>query len=101
MMRVVGRDRLHAAMESGAVPVALARAWLAEVLDARWAGRKQLLAQYHGSEFLGDGTVLVPLDDDGHCVVFFVEFRMALIVIQFAGQKRGNSMKTRRTAAQS
>lgn len=80
------------------MPGALARAWLAEALDARWAGRKQLLTQYRGSEFLGDGTVLVPLDDEGHCIVFFVEFRMALVVIQFAGQKRGNIMKRRRTA---
>jgi mRNA-degrading endonuclease HigB of HigAB toxin-antitoxin module len=100
-MRVVGRDRLHAAVEEGAVPDVLARAWLAEALDARWAGPKDILAHYEGSEFVDTETISVALDAAGHCVVFFIEFRIGLIVIQFAGQKREYSMGKRRSGARS
>jgi len=100
-MRVVGRDRLHAAMEAGAVPEVLARAWLAEALDARWAGPKDILARYEGSEFLDAETISVALDATGHCVVLFIEFRLGLIVIQFAGKIREYSMGKRRNGARS
>lgn len=88
-------------MKSGAVPEVLARAWLAEALDARWRAAKDVIAQYEGSESVDSATILVPLDGAGHCVVFLIEFRMGLVVIQFAGHKRGYAMPKRRTGAKS
>lgn len=88
-------------MAVGAVPDVLARAWLAEALEARWAGPKEVLAYYGESEFLDAETMCIALDAAGHCVVFFIEFRMRLIVIQFAGRKGGYSMGKRRSGARS
>lgn len=96
-MRVVGRDRLVGAMEAGRVPAAPARVWLAEALEARWAKSKDVLKQYADAEAIDAATMLVPLDTAGNCIVFLVEYRCALVVILFAGQKGEYLMRQRRT----
>ena len=52
-----------------------ARAWFAEAREARWKRPKVVLKQYEDAEILESATILVPLDEAGHCVVFIVEYR--------------------------
>ncbi len=84
-------------MEAGRVPAAPARVWLAEAREARWSTPKDVLNQYADAETIDAATVLVPLDTAGNCVVFLVEYRCALVVILFAGQKGEYLMQQRRT----
>ena len=77
-----------------------ARAWFAEAREARWKRPKDVLKQYEDAEILESATILVPLDEAGHCVVFIVEYRCGLLVIDFAGQKGRYAMRKRRIGGQ-
>jgi len=88
-------------MDAGRVPAVPACAWLAEVLEARWAEVKDVSSRYVGSEVVDDRIISLPLDDAGHCVVFLIDFQLGLVVIQFAGHERDYSMRKRRAGARS
>ncbi len=83
-MRLMGTDRLHA-IATGADPaVASAAACLcAELAAARWSNPEEARADFPKAVTRGS-KLEIPLDDENR-VVLLVNYRLATILVEFAG----------------
>lgn len=95
-MIIVGRDRLDDAIKSGQLPPIATRCWLAEASNASWLKAKDVMKFYAGVEEIGPSRLLIPVDEDGHCVVAIVNYESSAMLITFAGHREDYSMESGR-----
>ena len=83
-MRLMGTDRLHG-IATGADPaLASAAACLrAELAAARWSDPEEAAADF--PKAVMRGSRLEILLDDENCVVLLINYRVATVLVEFAG----------------
>ena len=82
-MKLIGITRLHALACRNAPLCEAARALHAELAAARWGEEAAVIAAYPNAT-LNAGRLVIGLDDT-HCVVVAVNYKLGIIVIEFAG----------------
>jgi hypothetical protein len=95
-MRMMGTNRLHA-IATGADPVlASAAACLhSELVAARWSHPEEAAAAFPNAVTRGS-RLEIPLNDE-NCIVLQVNYRLATILVEFAGPVGAAAAKLRKT----
>lgn len=95
-MRLMGIDKLHAIANAANPGLASAAACLrAELAAARWSHPEEAAADFPMAVTQGS-RVEIPLDDE-HRVVLLVNYRLAIVLVEFAGPVDAAAAKLKKT----
>lgn len=95
-MRLMGTDRLHAIATGADSALSSAAACLhAELAAARWADPEEAAADFPKAVTRGS-RLDIPLDDENR-VVLLVNYRLATVLVEFAGPVGAATAKLRKT----
>lgn len=84
-MRVVGREKIAAFMNTHADSRKALQAWLAEADEARWRSPQEVKERYPSADFIRDGLVVFNIKGNSYRLVAQIGFRRGIVSVQRIG----------------